>query len=286
MPSTIAILAPGAMGSAMGRRLVEHDARVVTSVVGRSAASRARAAAAGMIAADDEAIAAAGLILSVVPPHEAVAIAERFAPAIRATATKPVFVDCNAVDVRTVARVAAVIAGTGASFVDGCIIGAPPRPGTVGPRLYASGEAAAALGSLRDLGLDLRLMAGPVGAASALKMSYAMVTKGLTALAAAMVLAATRAGADEALRAELVESQPHLLARFKDALPDMVPKAYRWSGEMREIAAFLADDPAGAAMFEGAAALYDRLATDFAGEGQEIATMDAFVAAIAGAPKA
>ena len=283
MPSTIAILAPGVMGSAMGQRLVEHGARVVTSVIGRSAASRARAEAAGMVAADDAAIAAAGLILSVVPPRDAVAIAERFAPAIRATPTKPVFVDCNAVDVRTVTRVAAVIAGTGASFVDGCIIGAPPRPGAVGPRLYASGAAAATLGPLRDLGLDLRLMVGPVGAASALKMSYAMVTKGLTALAAAMVLAATRAGADEALRAELAESQPHLLARFKDALPDMIPKAYRWSGEMREIAAFLAADPAAATMFEGAATLYDRLAADFAGEGYDIATIDAFVA---GVPKA
>ncbi len=281
MQSTIALLAPGAMGAGMGRRLVEHGARVLTPLAGRSAASRARAEAAGMVAADDEAIAGAGLILSVVPPHEAVAVAERFAPAIRVAATKPVFADCNAVDVRTVERVAAVIAGTGAPFVDGCIIGSPPRPGTVGPRLYASGEAAGSLGPLRDLGLDVRLMAGPIGAASALKMSYAMVTKGLTALAAAMVLAATRAGADEALRAELAESQPQLLARFKDALPDMVPKAYRWSGEMREIAAFLAADPAAAAMFTGAASLYDRLADDLKGDGREIAMMEAFLAAVA-----
>ncbi len=285
MQSTIAVLAPGAMGSGLGRRLAEHGSRVLTSLVGRSAGSRARAEEAGMVAADDAEIAAADIILSVVPPHEATAVAERFAPALAAAATKPVFVDCNAVDVRTVVRVAAIIAGTGAPFVDGCIIGAPPRPGAVGPRLYASGEAAAALGRLRDLGIDLRLMAGPIGAASALKMSYAMLTKGLTALAAAMVLASTRAGADEALRAELAESQPQLLARLKDALPDMVPKAYRWSGEMREIAAFLADDPAAATMFEGAAALYDRLAGDFAGGRQEVATMNAFLVA-AGASSA
>ncbi len=280
MHSTIALLAPGAMGSGMGRRLVEHGARVLTPLAGRSEASRARAEAAGMIAADDAAIAGASLILSVVPPHEAVAVAERFAPAIAAAATKPVYADCNAIDVRTVERVAAIIAAAGAPFVDGCIIGAPPRPGTVGPRLYASGGPAEALAPLRDLGLDVRLMAGPVGAASALKMSYAMCTKGLTALAAAMVLAATRAGADGALRAELAESQPQLLARFTDALPDMVPKAYRWSGEMREIAAFLAADPAAAAMFTGAAALYDRLAADLKGDGREVAMMEAFLAAV------
>ena len=280
MQPSIAVLAPGAMGAGIGRRLVEHGSHVLTSLAGRSAGSRARAAEAGMVAADDATIAGAGIILSVVPPHEAVAIAERFAPAMAAAAAKPVFVDCNAVDVRTVERVAAIVAATGSPFVDGCIIGAPPRPGKDGPRLYASGEAAAALGGLRNLGIDLRVMTGPIGTASALKMSYAMVSKGVTALGAAMVLAATRAGADEALRAELAGSQSELLLRFKDALPDMYPKAYRWSGEMREIAAFLANDPAAAAMFEGAAALYDRLAADFAGDRREIAAMDAFLAPV------
>ena len=81
-------------------------------------------------------------------------------------------------------------------------------------------------------------------------MSYAGITKGVTAIAAIMVLGATRAGAADALIAELRESQPQLAARFAKGLPDMVPKAYRWVAEMREIAAFLDGDPAGAAMFE------------------------------------
>jgi hypothetical protein len=89
-----------------------------------------------------------------------------------------------------------------------------------------------------------------------------------------MILGAIRAGADGALVAELLESQPQLASRFARGLPDMAPKAYRWEAEMREIAAFLRDDPAGAAIFEGAAQLYGRLA----GGGREIDTLMEFAA--------
>jgi Domain of unknown function (DUF1932) len=79
-----------------------------------------------------------------------------------------------------------------------------------------------------DYELTTRTIASQIGAASALKMSYAGITKGLAAIAAATVLAATRAGAAPALREELEASQPQLLQRFTKTLPDMYPKAYRW----------------------------------------------------------
>ena len=87
-------------------------------------------------------------------------------------------------------------------------------------------------------------------------------TKGLTAIAAAMVLAATRAGAAAALRQELAASQPQLLQRFAKTLPDMVPKAYRWVAEMREIAAFVGEDSAASRMYDAFADFYERLAAD------------------------
>ena len=46
-------------------------------------------------------------------------------------------------------------------------------------------------------------------------------------------------------------------------------KLYRLVAETREIAAFLREDKAAAMIFEGAAQLYDRLATDIANEEQE-----------------
>jgi 3-hydroxyisobutyrate dehydrogenase-like beta-hydroxyacid dehydrogenase len=277
MTPTIAVIAPGAMGSAVARRLAEHGVRVLTSLAGRSPATLERAAAAGMIGVDDRQIAAADVILSILPPAEAVAFAQRLAPALALVAHRPIFVDCNAVDVGTVQRVAAVL-GTGpARFVDGAIIGAPPEPGKAGPALYLAGEPAAELLFLQQLGIRAQVIEGPVGAASALKMSYAGITKGLTALAAAMVLAASRAGAAPALRAELAASQPQLLKRFGTTLPDMVPKAYRWAAEMREIAAFVQEDRAAARIYEAAGDFYERIAADL-GEGrQEIALLDAFL---------
>jgi 3-hydroxyisobutyrate dehydrogenase-like beta-hydroxyacid dehydrogenase len=276
MSLTIAIIAPGAMGSAVARRLNEHGARVLTSLTGRSEATVQRAAAAGMIAASDAEIVQAEIILSIVPPGEAVALAERLAAATANAAKKPVIVDCNAINIATVEKVAAIIAPSGARFVDAGIIGLPPKPATKGPRFYISGEDAGALAVLRDLGLDLRVVDGPIGAASALKMSYAGINKGLTALGAAMALAATRAGAAEALRNELAESQPQTLARLATALPDMIPKAYRWVAEMREIAGFLGPEDPANLIFEGAARLFEHIATEKDEGGNDIDQITAF----------
>ena len=119
---------------------------------------------------------------------------------------------------------------------------------------------------------------GPIGAASAMKMSYAGITKGFTALGAAMMLAATRAGTAEALKAELSGSQPALYGWLTRQMPRMYSKAYRWVAEMEEIAAFVGEDPAAAKFYQGAAELYARIAADFEGPNKETAMLDAFCA--------
>ena len=175
------------------------------------------------------------------------ALAQRFAPALTASNSKPVFVDCNAVSPPTAERVAAVIAPTGSPFVDAGIIGSPPKTGDAGPRFYASGPHAPRFADAqRHYGLDVRVLEGPLSAASAMKMSYAGITKGTQALAAVMMLAATRGGSADALFAELKGSQPQMLAWLKRGLSLMPPKAYRWIAEMHEIADFVGEDPAGA----------------------------------------
>jgi 3-hydroxyisobutyrate dehydrogenase-like beta-hydroxyacid dehydrogenase len=277
MSDVIAVLAPGAMGSAVGRRLHEHGATVLTALAGRSAATRGRALAAGMVDADDDRIALADIILSILPPAKAEALAERLAPALCRGGKRTIYVDCNAVNVGTVQRVAGIIAATPARFVDGAIIGAPPKPGSPGPTFYLAGAPAADLGCLQALGLQTRTLDGAIGAASALKMAYAGITKGLTALGAAMVLAASRAGCAEALHRELAASQPQLLKRFQSALPDMAPKADRWVAEMREIAGFAGEDPAAARIYQGVADLYQRLGADQRGERLEFGLIDAFL---------
>ena len=126
MTPVVAIIAPGAMGAAVGKRLTSHGVRVLTSLTGRSEATVARARDAGMAAASDAEIAAADFMLSILPPGDALALAQRFAPILSASNAKPVYVDCNAINPATVARVAAAIAPTGCPFVDAGIIGPPP----------------------------------------------------------------------------------------------------------------------------------------------------------------
>ncbi len=278
MNMIVAVISPGNMGAGMGARMVENGARVRTVLSGRGAVSAARAAAAGMEATDEVGIAEAAFVLSVVPPGDALALAERLAPALGRAAAKPVYIDCNAVNPETAARIAAVIAVTGCPFIDGGIIGGPPAPGGKAPALYLSGSEAARATTLGRLGLDIRVLDGPVGAASALKMSYAGITKGFTALGSVMALAATKGGSAEALRRELADSQPALWAWLSRQVPGMYSKAYRWVAEMEEIAGFIDDADAGTAMLMGAARLYDRIATDEKGGRHETAALSAFFA--------
>jgi L-threonate 2-dehydrogenase len=277
MTPVVAVIAPGMMGAAVGKRLVDNGVKVLTSLKDRSEETTTRAKAAGMTVAGDEEIAASDFILSILPPGDAVALAERFQPALKASNAKPVYVDCNAINPRTVDRVAAVIAPTDCPFVDSGIIGSPPKPGDAGPRFYASGPAAPRFATLRQYGLDVRVLDGAMSAASALKMSYAGITKGTQAIGAAMMLAATRAGSADALFAELSSSQKEMFAWFKRGLALMPPKAYRWVAEMHEIAGFVGEDPTAHELYEGAAHFYERIAEDFDGGKKDVAALTEFL---------
>ena len=259
--AVIGVIAQGMMGAGVGRRLHETGATVRTLLSGRSSKSAERARAAGMEPAADEhtLLDGADLFLSILPPGEAEPLARQLAPALKALDRKPVYVDCNAVSPQTAMRIGEIIAPTTADFVDGGIIGGPPRPG-YSPTIYASGPTAGQTAVLRDWGIDWRVIDGPIGAASALKMSYAGITKGTTAIASAMLLGAARFGCGDALIAELTESQPEMLARFRDGIPRMYDKAYRWVAEMEEISDFLEQNPASRDIYAAIARLYGYLA--------------------------
>ncbi|MFM0516825.1 MULTISPECIES: NAD(P)-dependent oxidoreductase [Caballeronia] len=254
---TVAILGAGSMGSAIGRALTQSGARVLTSLEGRSAASAARAREAGMEDASLDSLAACEFMLSIVPPAVAIDTAKRMAPMLERASVPPLYIDCNAINPDTVREIERKLEPTGTPFVDGAIIGMPSSP-----KFYMSGPHARRTQPLADAGLAVRVLDGPVGAASALKMSYAGITKGLTALGSAMSLAAMRNGAGDALLAELAESQPALAAWLAGNVPRMPPKAYRWVAEMEEIAQFIGDEFAEHRIYEGAAGLYARLAQD------------------------
>lgn len=278
--SVIAVVAMGEMGAGVAQRLVERGARVLTSVAGRSAASAKRAQAAGATATDDAGlIAEADVFLSIVPPAVAGATAERFLPLIEKAARKPVYIDCNAIAPQTLAVIAKTFAAKRLPFIDASIIGGAPRPDGPSPRIYMSGPIADEADTLKRLGLDTRVLSATLGDASTLKMSYAGITKGFQALGASMALGAGRNGAQESLVAELKFSQPQLYGWLSKMLPSMYDKAYRWDGEMREIARFLLPEKGASTMLTGAADLYEHIAEDNrAGPQSEIiSSLDRFI---------
>lgn len=259
--TTIAVVAMGQMGSAIARRLVERGARVVTSVAGRTAASADRAKAAGAEIVDDASLVEnAELFLSVVPPSAAGETAQRFLQLVRNADRKPVFIDCNAIAPQTLHTISGPFLAEGLPFIDASIIGIPPKSEGSSPRLYMSGLMSDEAELLKRFGLDTRVLSDALGDASALKMSYAGITKGFQALGTSLALGAARNGAAESFLSELSESQPALYGWLKKQLPTMYAKAYRWDGEMNEIAKFLQPDTGAVGMLEGAASVYRTVA--------------------------
>ena len=259
---TVAIMSPGDMGHAVGTVLARHGVRVITVLAERGAETRRRAAAAGIEDAGDDAslMASADVVLAIVPPARAVALADRLAGAARASGATPAYVDCNAVAPETARRIAEIAAAAGLAFTDGGIVGPPPREDGEQPRIYVSGPQAAACVALGERGLDVRVVSTTIGDASAVKMCYAALTKGLTAVATELSVAATALGVTDTLWAELADSQPHLFGHLQRRIPAAVPKAHRWVGEMAEIAKTFAACGLTPKMFEGAAELYDFVA--------------------------
>ncbi len=280
MKPIVAVISPGAMGSAVGQVLTSNGLEVRTSLAGRSDETAARARAAGMTPVMDEHLAQADIILSILPPGDAVDLADRLAPVLEAAERKPIYVDCNAVSPQTVEDISDIIEDTGCPFVDAGIIGPPPKggagPGARATKIYLSGEHAARVAELQQFGLTMPVLPGPVGVASAMKMSYAGITKGFTALGAMMMLAATRGGTAEFLHQELSASQPELLAWLTRSVPNMYSKAYRWVAEMEEIAEFCSDDDEAEDLFDAAAEFYERIAEDYEGAKEETRKLDQF----------
>lgn len=231
---TVALLHPGNMGATIGACAAASGARVLWCSQGRSEPSKQRAAQAGL--RDALTLAAAvnqsDIILSVCPPHAALDVAEQVA---RENFTG-IFVDANAVARSTAERIGSIVTQTGASFVDGGIIGSPVKTaGTT--RLYLSGERAEEVAALFSQSLlDARAIGSKAGAASALKVAYAGWSKCTDLLVLAVRAYAQAEGVQQALLEEWKISQPALEKKLAQAAFSAAPKAWRYLGEMEEIA--------------------------------------------------
>ncbi len=252
----VGILSPGEMGAAVGGVLKKSGLDVLTCLDGRGNLTRLRALEAGIreVGFYDDLVQEADLILSILVPSEALAVAERVARSLKRTKAKLAYVDCNAVSPATVRAIGRVVSDAGGEFLDAGIIGGPPRGPNSGTRFHCSGPNTAAFEALRDQGLDVRVVGLEIGQASGLKMVYAASTKGTTALWTELLVAARRLGLGEALARELEGSR--IAADVMRGVPSMPRRSRRWVGEMEEIAATFAEVGLTPRMLEGAADLF------------------------------
>ena len=252
----IGILHPGEMGASIGAAAREAGAKVSWASASRSDVSHRRAGQAGLEDKTNlvELASSSDLIISVCPPAAATALAE----SVAGTGFEGIYLDANAVSTGTAREVAAIVENAGARFVDGGIIGPPARrEGTT--RLYLSGaEASTVASAFQDSVLEAVVIDPRPGAASALKMCYAAWTKGSVALLTAIRALALAEGVEAALLEEWSRSQQGLEARSAAARNNAF-KAWRFTGEMREIAATFEASGLPGGFHSAAADIYERL---------------------------
>ena len=231
----------------MGARIgAAARGEVVWASEGRSAATAARAAAAGFrdVGALSDLVAASDVIVSLCPP----AIAEELAGAVGAAGFRGVYVEGNAIAPARCERIALALRGAGCRAVDGAVIGSSS------PNLYLSGDTddvAAVAQLFAGGGVNAIRLEGGVGAASALKMAFGGWNKIGIALTAQAYAIARAYGVEDALVREGVEGDPVVRAG---------PKAWRWSAEMDELAATCENLGLPDAIARGAAAVFARWA--------------------------
>ncbi len=256
----VGILHPGVMGAALGSALKARAGTVVWAAAGRSHATAKRAELADLVAVPDVAEVArrAHLVVSICPPHAAHKVAEEVAAVVADRPDPPLYVEANAVAPATVQGIGELL---GASHVvDGAIIGPPAwEPGrTV---LWLSGTAAPAVADLfAGSPFTARVLGPDLGTASALKACYALQTKALPTVWAALADAADAYGVRDALQDQLARDGVDLAAQL-DALQSRAgTKAWRWAGEMDEAAATLAAVGVPDGFSRAAAEVYRRMA--------------------------
>ncbi len=264
----VGIVSPGDMGQAIAGRLKESGMGVYTALDGRSERTRALARAAGLTdcGSMEKLVDTCELVISVINPGEALNVARQVAAAMKKTGRKIAFADLNAVSPQTARDTDVMIREAGGMFIDGGIIGPPPRGEKDKPRIYVSGPDAYLFEQINHPNLLIRVMSERIGDASGVKMCYAAMTKGTTALAVELLVAARKLGVEQALEKELRESRSDVFEWQVKNIASMPPKAYRWVPEMQEIAKTFGELGMTRRIFEGATDMYEMVAATSLGK--------------------
>ncbi|MYD10471.1 MAG: NAD(P)-dependent oxidoreductase [Chloroflexi bacterium] len=256
--TAVGILNPGAMGASIAASARAAGHEVVWASAGRSAATQQRAAENDLRAVETlaELCAACEVIVCVCPPHAAEAVAD----AVISAGFDGLYCEGNAISPQKAQAIGARMSAAGIDFVDGSIVG-PPAWQAGSTRFYLSGPSAGQVAALFAGTLTEAIAIGDeIGKASALKMTFAALTKGSTALLAAIYGVSENLGVRAELEREWGMRSAEAVAQRRDQVRGVTAKAWRFAGEMQEIAATfeLAGMPPG--FFEAAYEVYTRMA--------------------------
>lgn len=234
---TVSVVAQGDMGAGTGAQLVRNGLRVITNLTGRSERSRTLAKQAGMEDVGDDAalVKEADAFLSILPPGQAIKLAQTMAPHIQSMDRNILYADCNAVAPTTKQEIQRITEQSGARFMDVGILGNPPSPKQNKTRYYASGPHLAAFLDFKDCGLNVIECGDQIGRAAAVKMCFASVTKSMIAMAAETFAAAEALGVYKEVVHELQTGQTGGFEWAAQRVTQAPPKAYRWVYEVEEI---------------------------------------------------
>lgn len=255
----IGILHPGEMGAAIAASACNSGMDVYWCSEGRSAATLERANSLGLNALPSlqSLCDTCDLLISVCPPHAALELAEL----VMACNFQGIYADVNAVSPTTVTTIASKLEKAGIEVVDGGIIGLPPvTRGTTW--LYLSGKAAATVMDCFDAGpLETEALSDRIGQASGLKICFAANSKGTAALHTAILAAADNMGVRDALENQWDIYNPEFTAKSHGRICQVARKSWRFTGEMKEIAATLENNGLPREFFDAAAEIYERQIT-------------------------
>jgi 3-hydroxyisobutyrate dehydrogenase-like beta-hydroxyacid dehydrogenase len=258
MSESIGLINPGEMGVSIAASAIHNGHHVYWASQGRSADTRKRAEDNNLIDVGSlEALCKqCPIVLSVVPPSAAEDVAEQ----VIAQKFKGTFADLNAISPQRAQRIGERLEANGITFVDGGIIG-PPAWQANTTWLSLSGKHSSTIAACFTNGpLRTEILGDRVGDASALKMCYGAYTKGLTALIAGVLGTAENSGVRESLMRRWAADGSGLDKSAVARVTRITDRAWRWVGEMDEIASTFEHASMPRGFHDAAGDIYRRLA--------------------------
>ena len=233
----IGLMSIGEMGFHWAKLLKAHGLEVLTYDKDRAEVSRKRGENAGVksVASMSDLVSEAELIVSIVVPSAAIDVAKKVAEAVKTARRKDlIFLDANAISPMTAEEIGKNLEPAGVNFIDGCIIGSAARMGK-GTIVYVSGPEANRMQALEKFNIPVKVLGASTNQASAFKVVYAGLTKGLQGLFCELLMGAGRFGLLGEIRAQYDESFPGLLEKVSSSIVGLNIHAARRAEEMDEL---------------------------------------------------